>query len=179
MGEDPIAKDTRWPDNLLPTSSESITIAAGRVLDVPKATPTFALWTGTSPGDNFGGKPILDFKGRPAFAELAILWNFLEAGWDGVWVDSYRRRYLRAFWPTPVSVHLPPDREELLRRVRAGAGEKARPWDVFCWSGENVVFSEAKRLKRDSIRSSQIDFLTAAIDIGLPVSSFLLVEWSA
>jgi hypothetical protein len=31
---------------------------------------------------------------------------------------------------------------------------------------------------RDSIRSTQVTFLAAALKLGLPLSTFLIVEWS-
>ena len=167
-----------WPENLKPTTSEILLLADHREIAVPKAAPCFSPWLGPSPGDTFGGKTLLDFKGRPAFAELIILWSFLEAGWEGVWVDSFQKRYLRGFWPVPLSGTLPRERDDLLRQIAART-EEARPWDVFCWSAEAVVFAEAKRQKHDSIRLSQKAFLASALDLGLAPSSFLLVEWSA
>jgi hypothetical protein len=78
----------KYPRNLVPGASEPFRLEDGRVVEVPKVAPKFSTWTGPPPGDTFGGKASLDFNGRPAFAELAILWSFMESGWDGVWIDS-------------------------------------------------------------------------------------------
>jgi hypothetical protein len=168
----------KWPENLEPTASEPLELPDGRPVLVPKTSPGFPSWRGPSPGDNYNGKPILDFNGRPAFAELAILWSFQETGWEGAWVDSYRNRYLRGFWPLPLPQELPAEQKGLLREIASRTDGAGRPWDVFCWSSKGVVFAEAKRLKRDSIRLTQIAFLAAALEVGVPLSAFLLVEWT-
>jgi hypothetical protein len=149
------------------------------VISVPTTTPSFAPWRGPSPGDTYNRKPLLDFNGRAGFAELGILWSFMQEGWQGAWVDTYRNRFLRDFWPAPVPVEIPPDRKDLLQSISTKAQGLGKPWDVFCWSPSGgVVFAEAKRNGRDRIRSPQIAFLGATLDLGLPLSSFLLVEWS-
>ena len=163
----------KYPPQLRPNGWANVEIGDSRQIKVPKATPSWKLWAGPAPGESFGNKPILDFKGAPAFAELAILWSFREAGWEGVWVDSYHRRYLHGFWPEPELYELPVERAELLARIGAG-----KPWDVFCWSSTEVMFAEAKRFGRDSIRESQEAFLASALNLGIPLESFLIVEWS-
>lgn len=168
-----------WPEDLEPSTTQPFSLKDGRVVEVPKAVPCFSRWSGQLPGDTFGGKAVLNFKGRPAFAELIILWSFLEARWEGVWVDSFGKRYLREFWPIPGPLSLPSEHEDLLRQIVDRTGAQGRSWDVFCWSAARVVFAEAKRERYDWIRSSQIAFLAAALDIGVPISSFLVVEWSA
>jgi hypothetical protein len=168
-----------WPENLRPTASETVGLPDGRSVVVPKTNPTFRRRSGAPPGDTFGGKTLLEFEHRPAFAELAILWSFTAAGWDGVWMDSYGKRRLTEFWPVPVSREIPAEQEQLLREITSGAAGQGCPWDVFCWSGTGVVFAEAKRKGRDSIRSTQTAFLAAALHLGLPISAFLIVEWSA
>jgi hypothetical protein len=65
---------------------------------VPKATPVFDPWLGQLPNDTYNGKQVLEFAGRPAFAELAVLWALNGIGWDGVWIDSYRGLYRQGYW---------------------------------------------------------------------------------
>jgi|ERR1700693_310127 len=167
----------KFPSSLVPGASEPFRLEDGRVVEVPKVTPRFSTWTEPPPGDTFGGKAILDFNGRPAFAELVILWSFIEAGWDGVWMDSFGKRHLRGFWPTPLPGELPAEQKNLLERLENHAPGKPTPWDVFCWSPDGVLFAEAKRHGKDSIRPGQIAFLVAGLAAGLPTSSFLMVEW--
>ncbi len=63
------------PELLTANASHPIALPTGTIVDVPKATPTFRLWHGPPVADTHNGKQILDFKGRPAFAELVILWS--------------------------------------------------------------------------------------------------------
>jgi hypothetical protein len=150
----------------------------GTSVETAKVSPTFPRWAGEPPSRTYGRKPIIDLDGQPAFAELAILRIFEAAGWEGVWVDTFRNRYLRQFWPSPEPVQLPDDKKDLIAAIRASGGKTARPWDVFCWSQDSVIFAESKWHKRDSVRPSQCAFLAGGLKAGLPLSSFLLVEWS-
>src|SRR5215467_2141126 len=77
---------------------ERLMLPSGRIVDVPKATPSFSVWRGEQPANRYGKKPILDFEGRMAFAELAILWSLQKSGWSGVWVDTYRRKFRADYW---------------------------------------------------------------------------------
>src|ERR1700682_60404 len=95
------------------TGVEHLVLPSGIAVAVPKATPQFLAWGGQPPGDTYGGKQILDFKGRPAFAELAILWALCEQGWEGVWIDTYRRAFRTGFWGV-AAVEAPPERSGLL-----------------------------------------------------------------
>lgn len=81
-------------------------------------------WEGPTPGDTFGGKPLLCHQDRPAFAELVILWSFMEAGWQGAWIDSFGGRRLKDYWPEPVHQAVPEEQEALLQRLDGGG---ARP----------------------------------------------------
>jgi hypothetical protein len=169
---------TDYPRALRPTSTHSFHTADGRTVAVAKATPTFVRWHGAPPGDDYGGKEILDVDGRPAFAELAILREFERDGWAGVWVDTYRNKFRRAYWGGEPAVQLPPmPREVLDRIVDARGGRRRGTWDVMCWRKSRVVFAESKRKNRDRIRQDQVGFLAAALEVGLSASSFLIVEW--
>jgi hypothetical protein len=150
----------------------------GTSVETAKVSPTFPLWLGSAPKGTYGGKPIIDLNGAPTFPELAILRVFEAAGWEGVWIDTFGKRYLRQYWPKPDRVRLPDDKQELLSSICIHGGRAARPWDVFCWSKDTVIFAESKWLKHDTVRLSQRAFLAGALKFGLPKSSFLLVEWS-
>jgi hypothetical protein len=65
---------------LTATAFERLMLPAGRIVDVPKATPSFSVWRGEQPAERYGKKPVLDFEGRMAFAELAILMEPAEVG---------------------------------------------------------------------------------------------------
>ena len=127
------------------------------------------------PGDTFNRKPLLDLNGEMAFAEIAILRSFQEAGWDGRWVDSFRQRFLTKYWPTAVSEPLPAKQQAILDRIRSKAGGNGGCFDVFCWRGDDLLFAESKW--RDRILKTQIRWLEAALDFGIPTESLLIVQW--
>ena len=54
---------------------------------------TFEAWRGPAIADTYGNKPVLDWHGEPLFAELVVLRQWQARGWDGVWVDSFRRQF--------------------------------------------------------------------------------------
>jgi hypothetical protein len=166
-----------YPKLLIPTDNEQILLPSGEFVQIQKATPTFTVWKGDRVHDNYGGKNILEYNGQPAFAELIVLKNFLIEGWTGVWVDTFRSRYLTDYWPAK-EVKLVREADELLKSIYQDASSRKGCWDVFCWKDNSFIFIECKAKGKDVIRGSQIKWLASAIKIGLPLSFFLIVEWS-
>jgi hypothetical protein len=166
------------PDTLKPALTEEIELPSGGTSRLPKCSPKFRPWLGLEIQDTYNGKQLLDAGGKPAFAELAILWALQEAGWDGVWIDTYRRVYRTGYWHTPPVPALPIPAARLLARIYEAAGSRNGAWDVFCWAGDQFLFAESKRNKKDSLRNSQKRWLEAALGVGLKSDNFLIVEWS-
>src|ERR1700735_4341635 len=77
----------------------TLRLPSGDLIDVPRCTYSFTLWRGKPIADTYGKKPVLHFLGKPVFAELAILGTLRKAGWDGVWVDTFRRKFRQALLP--------------------------------------------------------------------------------
>jgi hypothetical protein len=167
----------KYPASLWPTATETMTLPSGRSVSIPKATPTFAPWRG-DPVETYGRKTVLDFEGRPAFAELAILWTLQNDGWQGVWVDSFRRKFRTGYWNSPPQKSLPQKPSYMSDETWNLAKTRSGVWDVFCWQDDRVLFCESKKGGRDRIRATQLLFAESALNIGLPLDSFLLVEWT-
>jgi len=149
----------------------------GKIVAVPVVRMTFKPWQGEAIKDAYGGKAVLDFNGEPVFAELAILRTFQAEGWEGVWVDSYRKKF-RVGLPGVVDpIILPPERQALFDRIKDRVGAFRGCWDVFLWKGKEVRFIESKRSKRDAIRPTQVAWLDAALAEGLLLEQFLIIEW--
>ena len=91
-----------YPESLIPDSLETLLLPSGNEVYLPRARPTFKQWTGEFKGDTYGNKPLVDMDGEPMFAELAILRHLQKDGWDGVWVDTFSRRYRIAWEETGV-----------------------------------------------------------------------------
>lgn len=168
----------KLPALLVPTTTQLLQLPSSGPVAVPKATPSFTAWAGSPLADTYNGKQVLDYEGRPAFAELAILWALNDAGWEGVWIDTYSRAYRTGYWGTPSVEELPGAPSALLGRIREVAASRFGAWDVFCWRGPELLFAESKRAGRDTIRATQVRWLQAALDVGMSVEQFLVVEWS-
>lgn len=165
----------KYPAALLPITAEAIALPSGSV-QISKSTPVFKLWQGAPVSDSYGGKPVLDFYRRPEFAELGILRIFEQDGWEGVWVDTYRRKFRTQYWP-PNEASLPKDRELFLKSINEAAGSHNGCFDVFCWKESDYVFVESKRSAQDRIQDTQKRWIQAALQCGVPLSSLLIVEW--
>lgn len=166
------------PAKLKPTSVERIKLPIRWFVNIQKANPVFKPWTSARVNDTYGNKMVLDFYGKPEFAELGILRLMERSGWRGVWVDTYRNKFRTRYWPKD-AVDLPPKQDDLLKRIREKVGSRAGCFDMFCWKGNRFVFIEAKRRHKDKIRGTQKKWLQAAIlKCHVPFKSFLIVEWT-
>jgi hypothetical protein len=170
---------TELPESLRPTATEIFELRSGDRVEVAKATPRFTRWSGDPPPSDYGGKPIVDYQGRPAFAELAILWSLQDDGWDGAWVTHraggvvYRDNLMHYAPRSALAESL----TTALARIHAVRSTHAGTWDVCCQRSNAFVFVESKRRGRDRIRPEQTDWLEAALSLGLPTDAFLVVEW--
>lgn len=172
----------------MPARTERIILPSGTPVDVQVSNPKFRAWAGEPVSNTFGGKPLLDVNGEPAFAELAILDLFIKEGWSGRWVETYGASTMRPYYFTSWldrrlkdQIHdpLPTDRDwtflEKIQKLRVG---HSGYWDVMVWNNESIVFAEAKHSKKDSINETQVAWLEAALTVGISLNNFLIVEWS-
>lgn len=167
-----------YSKELKPNSKEFFKLTNDEIAEIPKANILFEQWFGEQIEDTYGGKTILNFNSEPVFAELAILRIFQNDGWNGVWVDTYKRKYRTEYWNNKNEIELPFDKQRLLNEIYEKLGSKNGCWDVFCWKENEVIFAESKRFSKDRIRETQIGFLKSALNCGLNKESFLIVEWS-
>jgi hypothetical protein len=167
--------------NLLTQSKVSaveLTLPSGKSVAIPRCGYMFSPWRGTPILDTYGGKAVLDWNGNPVFAELAILGVLERAGWDGVWVDTYRRKFRRSL--PPECCKLPSHAQELYDRIcRANDGKVSGCFDVFAWKDGDYLFVESKRKSKDSIQKTQKAWIVAALAAGIPLDSLLICEWDS
>jgi len=157
-------------------SSAELKLPSGETALISKCSRLFLRWQGTPISDTYGGKAVLDFNGEPVFAELAILGVLRESGWDGVWVDTYRRKFRRSM--PPDYCDLPSHAHELYDRIRrANGGKVSGCFDVLAWKGQDYLFVEAKRRSKDFTRRTQRAWIEAALNSGIPLDSLLICEW--
>lgn len=159
------------------SSSESFTLPSGRVVVIPKAEAVFEAWRGKPLTDTYGNKQVLNYEGYPVFAELVVLSALKKDGWEGVWVDSYRKLF-RVDMPENMNGghELPEEAAKFFNAITATAGFKGC-WDVFTWKGGEFLFAECKRKAKDEIRETQLVWLETCLQHKLSEKDFLLVEW--
>jgi hypothetical protein len=179
----------QYPSLLRPTGVEKMMVQ-GRPLVIPKLALTLRSWTGPSITHTLNGKPLLDFGGRPVFAELCVYELTRLSGWDARWVETYGAPALRPHcftsWADALlgeQKHDPiaePFVTNLLQHMAMANGNTyAGCWDVVAWKGERVLFMELKRRKQDQIRATQLAWLETGVRLGMRVEDFLLVEWDS
>jgi hypothetical protein len=157
-------------------SSFELKLSSGASVKIPKCKRLFLRWQGTPISDTYGRKPVLDFNGEAVFAEIAILGVLEEGGWEGVWVDTYRRKFRRRM--PPHCCDLPPHAQELYDRIkRTNGGKIGGCFDVFAWKDGDYLFVESKRKSKDSMQKTQRAWIEAALKSGVPLDSLLICEW--
>lgn len=176
-----------YPSLLRPTTTEAL-ISAGRELTVPKVELQLRRWAGAPISNTFNNKPLIDFGGRPLFAELCVYELVRLSGWQARWVEPYGAGAMTPHHLTTwADAKLAGQQHEpitdariqdLLQKIaQANGNSYAGCWDVVGWKGETIVFAELKRLKKDRIRATQPRWLEAGLQMGLQPENFLLVEW--
>ncbi len=158
--------------------SERFLLSSGEQISIQKYFLHFNPWKGAPIPNTYNNKPVIDWNGEPVFAELAVLCLFQSHGWEGVWVDSYRRKYRIGLPDVVEPVQLPEKQKQLIESIKAKTGRSGGCWDVFVWNDDELLFVELKRSKKDSIRESQVEWLEASLKIGLKTSTFALIEWN-
>jgi hypothetical protein len=160
-----------------PNDEEVFSLSNGESITIQKCSTSFPVWKGAMPENTYGGKQVLDFDGQPAFAELVVLWTLQKEGWQGVWVDTYGKKYRIGLPGIVEPVTLPPEQTKLIEGITARAGSFKGCWDVFLWKGDDHLFIELKRRSKDAIRETQVRWLEASLAAGVRPTDFLLIEW--
>lgn len=173
---------------LVATGTEIFTLKDGGTVGVPKVVTVFSEWTGAKLRNTFGGKPVVDVSGSPAFAEIAIADTLAQSGYSVRWAETYARggrlpMFLTRWEDRPYKEQAEsPIAEQWVLDTLAGiaslnGGSYSGCWDVVAWKDEKILFAESKRSKRDRIRASQIAWLEEGLRYGLKPENFLVVQW--
>ncbi len=162
---------------LYKVDGEIFSLSSGEQILIQKYFLHFNEWYGAPIPNTYNNKPVIDWNGEPVFAELAVLRLFQSHGWEGVWVDSYRRKYRIGLPDVAEPVELPQKQRELIESIKAKTGRSGGCWDVFVWKDDQLLFTELKRQKRDAIQDSQRLWLEKSLDSGLALENFAFLEW--
>ena len=157
----------------------SLTLPAGNVVQVRRRLVKFEPWRGPIPEIPriWTSKGFVYVRGGPLLAELAILGLLEKDGWSGVWVNNFSTNFLKGLPGLSEPSTVPGQPLAVFEKIKRRNGRRRGCWDVFAWRAGEVLFAEAKRMDKDKIQKSQIEWLDAALNVGIPLEAFLVVEW--
>jgi len=176
-----------YPNELIPNATESF-IIDNAVVEVPKCIVQFDKWDGIPLQNTFGNKPVLKFNNKPMFAELIIMNIFHDADWNSRWVETYGKPKLAPIYLTEWIDDTyknqngkPIEDSKIQGLINSIAKENDNTfggcWDVFAWKEDFIIFAEAKRSKKDALRSTQNKWINSVMRAGLKRENFFVVEW--
>jgi hypothetical protein len=133
---------------------------------------------------------IDDGQGFPTFAELLVASRLRAAGWQAIWASAYHRRFVETWaWdalePTlskPLPAFVLDTLEKVAAKRNALVGHSKSIFDgtpdVVAWqSSDRLLCLECKRRGKDRIQATQIEWMQAAVMIGLSMSQLGVFEW--
>lgn len=161
-----------------PTGHESFLLPEGEAVGVPVYRPHFDAATERIRFDNdlYDIKPQLVLEGEVLLAELLIVRQLERSGWEAVWIDNFKNKHWRELPVHGAPTLLPEHLEAMLRRITERNGRRAGAFDVLAWKGPTIAFLESKG-PDDSISAAQRSWFVAAVDAGVPLGAFGIVEW--
>lgn len=156
--------------------------------NIPKVNIAIEKWCGPGLRNTFGNKQLLDFDGKPMFAELAVVRMFMNEGRNARWVCTYGRGKMNPFLLTEweddeykKQKHVQIEDSFVVSAMESIAVNNDNSfsgcWDVVAWKNNRLLFAELKRKGKDRIRSTQISWFDAALKSGLSIDDFLFIEW--
>jgi hypothetical protein len=166
------------PPSLNVSGEIELYLPSSRTVTLTRAAPEFTLWKGPTAGPEMLPKDAIEFEGRAAAPELAVLWSFHSAGWGGVWINREGGGPPTGDPADSAPPELPPAAAELLDRIHRAARTTKGDWDLCCWRDARIVFSLVKRVRGDRFGAAQLFWLEAAFHAGLTHEHFLVVEWN-
>jgi len=176
-----------YPKLLIPTDKE-VFLLNDQIIEIPKCLIKFDKWDGKPIKNTFGGKPIVCFKNKPMFAELTIMNYFIESGWEARWIEAFgssnKNPKILSEWKDASfgnqveGLILNKSINSVLEGIAlCNNNSFSGCWDVIGWKGDQIIFAESKRIKKDRIRQTQNNWLSAGLKFGLKPENFLIVQW--
>lgn len=138
------------------------------------------------------GKILVNFDGKPMFAELAIRQILDNNGFDARWVATPSRLpenmlYLtdwvdkgKRFDDNQITVPLNYEcqREmEHIKQIRGDGQTYKGCWDIVAWKNQKIHFIETKHKGKDRPNKNQKSWYLAARKVNIPKENLLVVEW--
>ena len=176
-----------YPESLNPTHTEVFNLE-NTATQIPKCVIKFDEWKGVPIKETFGGKPVVSVGDKPMFAELAIMTLFQMGGWQSRWIETYGKGGMSPIYLSEwkddkfKNQKADPIMDEKILKVlsdiaKLNGNSFSGCWDVIGWRDDRIIFAESKRMKKDKIRQTQVNWLSAGIKYGLKPDNFLIVQW--
>jgi hypothetical protein len=89
---------------------EVFNLRSGMQVEITKFFLNLRKWQGQPIANTYGNKAVLDWKGEPVFAELAVVKLFQSEYWEGVWIDSFGRKFRVGLPGVDEPIQIPPPR---------------------------------------------------------------------
>lgn len=125
-------------------------------------------------------KIALDVTPEPTWEEFVIADRLIAAGWWACWVKFWYGT--QEFCTAPgVRAVVPEGAASSLSEIARGRSAVGGIWDVFAWQPNTPpLFIESKQYRStDAISNNQKLWMAAALDAGIPASSFCVVNYDA
>ena len=175
-----------FPKFLVPTDIEIFNVN-DQSIEISKCIVAFSKWTVEPVKETFGGKPIVSFDSKPMFAEIAIVTAFHNDGWDARWVKTSGRGkkvpICLSEWKDDKyknQICTPIEENEIVKLISdiamINSNSYSGCWDVVAWNCGSVIFAESKRTKKDSISSTQNNWLASGLKYDLLPVNFMIVQ---
>jgi hypothetical protein len=87
-----------YPSFLEPNNEEEIKLLSGEKIIVPKKSIVLRSWSGEKLKNTFGGKPLVNFNGKPMFLEMCILKLGEISSWNGRWIQTYQMKGKKPYY---------------------------------------------------------------------------------
>ncbi len=176
-----------YPEFFHPNSSEIVNLD-NRAIEIPTCHVSYKQWAGVPVKETFGGKPIIDFENNPMFPELAIAKQFIKSDWQSRWIETYGKPNMKPIFLSEwhddkyITQINSPIQDESITGILHGIAiannnSFAGCWDVIGWRQNRILFAEAKWSKKDRIRTTQLNWLSASLKCGLQPDNFLFIYW--
>lgn len=161
---------------VLPASGRTISIARFLRTEARADSPikrTSSCWA--------PNKPAILLDGERTWAEFALVRLLERAGWEGRWIKNWtggREFCLDVDRSSPLPAVAATSFDQIHQQAAALRGTGS--WDVFAWSGRDVLFIESKQHRSsDALNLNQRTWLEAALEVGVSSSRFAVVEYDA
>ncbi|AIF82309.1 hypothetical protein NTE_00227 [Candidatus Nitrososphaera evergladensis SR1] len=166
-------------------------VILGLEVSVPATNIVFKRWKGKPIKDDMAGKPVVEYEGKPMFAELAIVKMAVRSGWSAFWQKAYPVRQSGPYYYSEWREDVPRKdqvtssslnsayQEQVQASIARYNGNSFRGcWEVIAWNKGRTLYMKSMQSKKDTIRDNQVRWFSASLSAGLRrKENFLVVNW--